>query len=238
MPTTAVDRWVRDPLLGRASCRPCRRRTCSPARGQRSRRRGRRRRRQQPALHSASSADLLLVGHGERVDLVGARPGARRRAPARRPARPARSTAAGDSLATSTACSATRAAASGVRSTPDGEAPGAVVHDAHREAEVLAVLGAVEARVAQARKLLAQSLDPEVGVLGAQLARRASAASASCRRGSAVKASSISAGTGRLRSVDPGLVGQRRSAGRVEGELAVGAARRRSSCARRASASG
>ena len=57
------------------------------------------------------------------------------------------------------------------------------MHDADGEAEVLAVAAAVEARVVQAQVAVADALDADVGVLGAELARRVSAASASWREG-------------------------------------------------------
>ena len=51
-----------------------------------------------------------------------------------------------------------------------GEAPGAVVHDADADAEVLAVIGALKVAVAEPDELAAQALHPYVGMLGAQLA--------------------------------------------------------------------
>ena len=52
-----------------------------------------------------------------------------------------------------------------------GEAPGALVHDADREPEVLGVGERLEAGVAQADRLRADPLDPQVGVLAAQVDR-------------------------------------------------------------------
>ncbi len=51
-----------------------------------------------------------------------------------------------------------------------GEAPGAVVDHPDREAEVLAVLGALERAVAHGEVLVADPLEPEVGVVDAEVA--------------------------------------------------------------------
>jgi hypothetical protein len=51
-----------------------------------------------------------------------------------------------------------------------GEAPGPVVHDPHREADVLALVSGIDPPVAQHQVLAADSLQPEVRVRGAQLA--------------------------------------------------------------------
>ncbi len=51
-----------------------------------------------------------------------------------------------------------------------GEAPGAVVHHPDREADVLAVAGRVDPAVAQDQVLVADPLQPEVGVLGPEIA--------------------------------------------------------------------
>ena len=51
-----------------------------------------------------------------------------------------------------------------------GEAPGAVVHDPDGEPEVLAV-GDASGRASRRRRLRADPLDPDVGVLAAEVAR-------------------------------------------------------------------
>ena len=74
-------------------------------------------------------------------------------------------------LATSTASSAARGR--GLRGQVDrgGEAPGAVHHDAHRQAEVVAVEQGLQVAVGQPDLLAPDPLGAEVGVLGAQLGR-------------------------------------------------------------------
>ena len=70
-----------------------------------------------------------------------------------------------------TAVSATVTASDSVSATPEAnpQAPSRI--DPHREAEVLGVLGALEDAVAHGEVLVADALEPEVGVGDAEVAR-------------------------------------------------------------------
>ena len=73
--------------------------------------------------------------------------------------------------ATRTAVSATSIAASRLSTDAGGEPPGAVEHHPDREADVLGVGGALEPAVADADRLGADPLEPEVGVADVEVLR-------------------------------------------------------------------
>ena len=73
--------------------------------------------------------------------------------------------------ATATAVSASRTASSSVSTTPEAKPQAPPWIDPDGEAEVLGVGGALEHAVADAEALVADPLEPEVGVGGAELGR-------------------------------------------------------------------